>query len=123
MTRVRGSWLSPKAVALVSIAFLPGCATDDLADALVSTPKPTASMQQQQLQQAQPQPQLVDSRTEGEKLAQAGDSLIMEGRDLIAEGQARVAQGERMAAEGKRLQEEARAGHIGRERRWAAKAN
>ena len=102
--------------ALITIVPLSACATDDITGAFWPAPTPATAA-------VQPALPPVDTRTEGEKLAQNGDVLVMEGRDLIAEGQARVAQGERMAAEGKRIQEEARAGHVSRRGQQARKAN
>jgi hypothetical protein len=107
--------------ALASVIALSACGAADeiVTGAIFETPKPAPAAV---VAAAQPEPQ-IDTRTEGEKMAQEGDALAMEGRDLIAEGQARIAQGERMAAEGKRIREEERAGHVGRDRRHVRQAN
>lgn len=103
---------------LASVMALAACgATEEITGAMFESPKPAPAVAA-----AQPEPQF-DMFTQGEKMAQSGDALVMEGRDLIAEGEARVAQGERMAAEGKRIQDEARAGHVGRDTRQARTAN
>jgi hypothetical protein len=99
---------SPVASLVITVLTLSACATDEITGPLFETTRPGVAQQ--------PAPQL-DTRTEGERMAQAGDVLVMEGRDLVAEGQARIAQGERMAAESKRIQEEERAGHVSREGR------